>query len=183
MNEGLFIREFRVDFDFDGPYRVVDYEVCREDTLWPQVSLRRDLDEQGRVSAEYAVLTIRDKGRPASPNYVKAVVVVRKANDLTPIPDVCGELLAHLQPRGDHFAYYVCVARVESRDIGNTATETTSPAPAVERTSPAKTGSFPVCPCVEVGTSVHETGTAETGAGSTPLRWWESPDEPQSNAG
>lgn len=177
----LFLREFYVALDFEGAYKVIDYELCHEKAKAIHVTLRRDYDATGRAAAEYAVIAVRDRGRAASPVYSRSLVFVRKGNDLTPLPEVCGSLLTVLQPRGDHFAYYVFDAILECRDVRSTSEETTSPAVSVAESTHAGLAKSPGCPCVVSGTTVHQTDMAESDGEEEPLAWWECPDEPQSS--
>lgn len=184
--EGWFLREFVVQLDFEGPSKVVAYEVCHPRAVVGEVEMRRDYNEHGAPCSEYAVLMTRDFGRPASPSWekwLKWVVFVRRSNDLTPLPEVCGELIRHLQPRGDPYSYYVFASKAEPLRVSSISAETTSPAPGVARTTPSDADSAPGCPCVSAGTSVHGTGTVETCGDTEPRPWWEDEDALQSSAG
>lgn len=171
-----------VDLGFEGAYKAVDYETCHVRAKDVQVFLRREFDDAGRAMKEYAVIAVRDRGEAADPRYRRSLVLVRKGNDLTPLPEACGELLTVLQPRGDHFAYYVFASTEKCRDMRSISEETTSPESAVAGSIPSDEGDCQACPCVyDETTHLHED-MEQSGEEAAPLAWWEVLDTPQSSA-
>jgi hypothetical protein len=173
MHSEKFLREFSVALDFEGKSRLIEYEVSCKGAKVTHVTLRKDYDEKGRLAKEALVLLVQDKGS-IDPELVKCVVVVRRLNDLTPLPETCGALLGYVQPSADRFAYYVFDAMVRPQDVRSKASETTSPARAsVDSTEPS-------CLCVFDGATVHD---ADTDSPSGTFRvaetpdWFESPSE------
>jgi hypothetical protein len=181
MND-LFLREFMVDLGFEGAYKVIEYETCHVRAKNVQVYLRREFDDAGRAMKEYAVIALRDRGEAADPTYRRSLVLVRKGNDLTPLPEVCGDLLTVLQPRGDHFAYYVFASTEICRDMRSISEETTSPEQALAESIASDEDDSQACPCVvDETTHLHED-TEQTGEAASPPAWWEVLDTPQSSA-
>lgn len=168
-----FVREFFVALDFEGHDLVVPYEICHPDAKVSHVVLRKEYDEHGRLSKEFIALLVRDAGSlRADKQLVRSVVVVRRVNDLTALPESCGKLLGYVQPSVGRFAYYVFDSTARPQPLHSKGEETTSPA----RVSTDSTESF--CACVIDGTMVHETGTdVPSGTFSTvdTNDWFESP--------
>lgn len=179
MREGPFIRDITVDCAFEGGYLVIDYETCHARAQVDCASVIYEYDpKQGPVWR--ILLSIRDYGNPADFNWTQSVVVVRRGNDFTPLPDgLCGDLVATLHPRGDPYSYYVCAAKAARQAIRNSARDTSEPAPETGlQSAPVDPG----CPCVVEGTTAHGSDTAENDTGDDMRDWFGSPSTPQSSA-
>jgi hypothetical protein len=183
MSGHLFAREFEIALNFTGDHIVVDYDTCHKLAKADHVVLRCEFDHLKRLFAEYGVIIVRDFGLETKPAWRRSVVVVRKSNDITPLPEEAGDLLGVLSPKADHFAYYVFAAKGGPRSIGSSSAETTSLAPGVAKSTRACEHPPEGCPCVVAGTKVHDADRAETGGAAARPAWWESQDEPQSNVG
>jgi hypothetical protein len=174
----LFLREFDFPVDFSGDTALLRYEVCEPRAVAGHVSVRRGYNELGALCKEHLVVAVRDKGSPTRPTMTKAVVVVRKLNDLIPLPEGCGNLVppGFLQSSGGRFQYYVFLCPDADRAIDNSSGGTTLPPPERASSTPSAEASETGCPCVVLGPSVHESEEAQTTSEAEPPDDWEFPD-------
>ena len=164
----IFLREFEFQTDFTEDVKVFEYEVCDKDAAVCHVYLRRNIEPP---FDEFVRVAVRDRGSPTEPTMTKAIVVVRRENDIIPLPDDCGKLLGFLRSSLGRFEYYVFEARRASRPIGSTETVATSPRPAKEHAIGCHLREHLACSCVFDGPSIHvgppsDTTTSEASPGS-----------------
>lgn len=182
MTTPLFLFEVEFSLEFDGLYTVVHYETSHPKAKPGWVVVRRDYDDTGKAKREYGALMIRDSGDFVKKGWHRQAIVVRKGNDVTPIPDFCGELIGYVTSYGGRWQFYVFDAKGESQSASSSSSETTSPAPAAAPKTRSRPAEAP-CPCVVSGTTTHEKDTGKTNDNGESLPWWESPDAPQSSVG
>lgn len=168
-----FIREFEFPLDFSGNALLIRYEVSNPRARVGDISVRKDFDEEGRLLREYGVIGIFDEGSPAHPKLLKTLVLVRRLNDIVPLPSEASVPIGFLQSSGGRFQCYVCQGRGDGLPIGSTAEGTTSPPPERESSIRVSNGSTEqCCPCVVAGPTVHASASAETTSEGEPSDWW-----------
>jgi hypothetical protein len=174
----VFLREFEAPTDFSGTAQVFEFDVCSPEAYVCHVGIKKDYDDHGRLAREYIRYTVRDRGSATKHAAKKAIVVVRRLNDLIPLTDDCGKLLSYLQSALGRFEYYVFEARRAPRTIGSTDEVATSHPPSAEHAIGCHLRAPLACSCVFDGTSAHSAPPADTNPSeASPESWWESPGE------
>lgn len=175
----VFLREFEASTDFSGPAHVFEYETCDPDAYVCHIAVRRDGEPPFREFIRY---TVRDRGSIANPRAVKAIVVVRRENDIIPLRDDCGKLLGFLRSAYGRFEYYVFEARLAPKAIGSSAETTTLSRPAREHAIGCHLRDIVACSCVFDGPNAHGAPPSEPKASEGgPDSWWEFPGGQQAS--
>ena len=181
----VFLREFEFPADFPGQSKVLEFEVCDPQAAVCHVTLRREnyIDDQNWSQSKYFFrLTVRDRGSPTKHSTTKAVVVLRRLNELIPLSDDCGKLLGFLRSDYGRDEYYVFEARRAPTATGSTASETTLSRPAKEHAIGCHLRDVVACSCVFDGPSAHASPPASpTSSGADTGSWWEFPGEPKAS--
>ena len=169
----VFLREFEAPTDTE----TLEYEVCDKDAAPVHVSLCR-LDFPEPKVREFFRLTVKDRGSATKHTLRKAVIFVRRLNDLIPLPDDCGRFLGFLRSSVDRSEYYVFEARRAPTSIDSTAPETTLSRPAKEHAIGCHLRDVVACSCVFDGTTAHDGPPSEPKASEgEPAGDWGFPDE------
>lgn len=170
----VFLREFEAPTDFSGVAHVFEYEVCEPKAYVCHVAVHRGEEPPFRESIRY---TVRDRGSLAHPTAKKAIVVVRRENDLIPLTDDCGKLLGFLRSSFGRFECYVFEALRAPTAIGSSVEEPTSHQPVKEHAIGCHLRDIVACSCVFDGPEVHGHPSAPIASPDTPESWWEFPGE------
>lgn len=169
----VFLREFEAPTDAE----TLEYEVCDKDAAPIHVYIRRT-EFDGTPLKEFFRLTVKDRGSVTKHTLRKAVIFVRRLNELIPLPDGCGRFLGFLRSSVDRSEYYVFEARREPTAIDSTAEETTLSRSAREHAIGCHLRDVVACSCVFDGTSVHDGPPSEPKASEgEPGSDWGFPDE------
>lgn len=174
----VFLREFEAATDFSGPARIYEFDVCDPDAYVCHVGIKKEYDDQGRMVREYIRYAVRDRGSVTKHTAKKAIVVVRRQNELIPLGDDCGKFLSYLQSSLGRFEYYVFEARRAPLPIGNTDEAATSHRPSGEHAIGCHLREPLACSCVFDGATKHDAPPSGTSpAAASPESWWEFPGE------
>lgn len=122
----LFICEWPFRLDFDGDHMEFDYGTAHPLAKADSVVVRKNYNEQGVLVQEMGHLIVRDHGNTAGMRH-KTAIVVRRLNDLTPLPENCGRLIGAIQSHGGRWSFYVFDAKEGLPSQRSTSEETKSP--------------------------------------------------------
>lgn len=174
----VFLREFEFPADFTEAVKVFEYEVCDKDAAVCEAYIRKGFEYGVSKYSEAIGITVRDRDSATKHSFTKAIVVVRRLNDLIPLTDDCGKLLGFLRSSLGRFEYYVFEARRASQPIGSTESEATSPRPPKEHAIGCHLRAPLACSCVFDGTTTHDAPPSGTSSSeASPDSWWQFPDE------
>lgn len=151
----VFLREFIVPAELTGDSAKLTFMVTSPKAYVDHVRVQREYFEGGQGYQDNIHVAVRDQGSPVRVSFALDVVLVRRLNDLVPLPDDCGKCLGYLQSNAGRFACYVFSSRHSPRRASSSSEETTSPPPERAASTPAPQRDASACSCVFDGTSIH----------------------------
>ncbi len=122
----LFLCEWPFSLDFDGDVLIVEYQVAHPKASVSEVLVIKEYNEQGHPIRERGYLLVRDTG-DTSKMTTKKAFVVRRHNELTPLPAECGKLVRAFNCYGGRWSFYVFDAKEGSPSTRSTSAKTTTP--------------------------------------------------------
>lgn len=123
----LFLCEWPFPLEFEGDSMVVEYQVAHPKAKIDDVITIKEYNLLGHPTGEKGFLLVKDLGDTSKLQKRRAIVVRRK-NELTPLPEECGKLVRTIHCYGGRWTYYVFDGK-ELPSRRNTSEETTPPSP------------------------------------------------------
>lgn len=153
----VFLREFIIPAELPTDIFKLTFMVADLKAYVDHVRVQREYFEGAGGYQDNIHVAVRDQGSPSKATCALDVFLVRRLNDLIPLPDDCGKCLGFLQSSAGRFACYVFSSRHSPRRASSSSEETTSPPPERASSTPAPQRDASACSCVFDGTKLHES--------------------------